>query len=307
MSSQLITVDEFLQSSGMNYSSVQESFFRAYNPSSGATSATIGKVGNILTLIVVGGANAHSSTFDLTNAAYDTLAELIAAIKALNKGWIINQISVGDQLTADLYDFGTASVLTAATEYTALGFNRAMITAMIEASSDFVERYCKRKFLTPASAITEYYHGDGGQYLQLENYPIVSITSLKLWEYELNAASYTFTEHTEFEQIPESGRIYMAGGFSRGLKNHQVVYKYGYSVADMPEDLKAAVKMLTKQQYQLKDKAGIASETIGRYSVSYGGASTGSGAGAFFMGSAVDPQVLSLLAPYRRLDRVRRY
>lgn len=57
------------------------------NAAANAVSAQAWVRSNTLSLKIVGGASAGTSTFDLTNASYDTLAELIVGINLLSSGW----------------------------------------------------------------------------------------------------------------------------------------------------------------------------------------------------------------------------
>lgn len=59
------------------------------NTSSDLTRATVSVdvADQEMRLLVVGGANAGTNTFDLSNASYDTIGELITAIDALGSGW----------------------------------------------------------------------------------------------------------------------------------------------------------------------------------------------------------------------------
>lgn len=61
-----------------------------HDKSAGATAVTVGITGTplTLTLAITDGDNEGSDGFDLTHASYDTLTELVAAIDALDKGFI---------------------------------------------------------------------------------------------------------------------------------------------------------------------------------------------------------------------------
>ena len=52
-----------------------------------ATAATVAIASNSMSLVITGGTNAGTTTYSLTAAAYDTLAELAAVINALAIGW----------------------------------------------------------------------------------------------------------------------------------------------------------------------------------------------------------------------------
>ena len=295
-SNALITVDELLVSMGKNRDDLSCDFFRIYNSASDATAATISIAANVLTLIVTGGTSAHSTTFDLTNALYDTITELIAAIQALNKNWVINRLTSGSELTINLQSIPITSALLVANEQTLIGFNGEYVDNIINTSSQFIENYCNRKFVS--QTFTEYYDGNNENKLLLTNFPVTVFTSLQLWDYQNQIVQETYVVHSDYEVYLEEGIIYKAGYFLYGHKNYKTIYVAGYTASTMPDDIKTAVFELSKLAYYKTDKQGIESETIGRYSVSYGSNSNAT----YFMGVAVPAYILSLLAPYRRLD-----
>ena len=93
--------------------------FTIYNNSGDADSATveIDTAADEIYLIVVGGASADDTAFDLAAAAYDTITELVAAINALGKGWVAVEMSGAQTAHADnasetLLSSGPTDVLT---------------------------------------------------------------------------------------------------------------------------------------------------------------------------------------------------
>ena len=68
-------------------------FSLSHDGSSSATAATAAVQGDTLTLTITGGAHAGSDSFDLTDASYDTVSELVSAINGLGKGWTAARIS----------------------------------------------------------------------------------------------------------------------------------------------------------------------------------------------------------------------
>lgn len=75
------------------------------NTASDASSATVEVLNNSLRLIVTGGASAGDQSFDLTNASYDTIAEVVAAIIAYGNGWTATVLSTyGAFVSVDLID-----------------------------------------------------------------------------------------------------------------------------------------------------------------------------------------------------------
>jgi len=293
-SNAIITVDDFLTSSGSSRDEFSVAALKIYNGSSDATAATVGLADNTLTLIVTGGANAGTSTFDLTNASYDTISELITGIEALSKGWIVNRQCASAQTSSDLFSFSTTSVLLQANELTLNAFNSLLIEQIINSSSSWIENFCRRKFATQTH--TEYYDGNNYIHLKLDNFPVTAHTSVALWDSQEQTVLETLTDNVDYEFYNEEGTIYKGSGWAKGTKNWRVIYTAGYSSSTMPEDLKQACMQLCNLLYNKRDKAGYNSETIGMYSVSYTSSANK------LMGVGVPDSIIGMLAPYVRYD-----
>jgi len=294
-SNALLTVDELLSSMGLTRDDIRTSCFRVYNSSSDATTATISKVGNTLNLTVTGGTNAHNTDFDLTNASYDTIGELITAIEALSKGWIIVRLSASAFTSTDLDSFGSTDALLSTNEQTLYAFNSLLLEEIINSTSTFIENYCRRKFVSQEH--TEYIDGNDRNKLRIKEFPVTVLTSVQLYDYQSETVLDTLTEHTEFELYYDEGILYKGGCWTRGRKNWKVIYTAGYTTANMPEDLKQAVNQMCSLIYTMKNKQGIKSEKIGSYSISYGAAS-----GETVMGIGIPVSVIGMIAPYKKFD-----
>jgi hypothetical protein len=221
---------------------------------------------------------------------------LITGIQALNKNWIVNRLTASSELSINLDSIPAIGALLVANELTLIGFNGLYIDSIINSASQFIENYCNRKFIS--QTFTEYYDGNDEEKLLLSNFPITVFTGLYLYDFMSAVVLQTYTVHSDYEVYTDEGIIYKPGCFGHGHKNYKVVYVAGYTMANMPEDLKTACFELAKLSYFKMDKQGIQSETIGRYSINYGGISQVT----YFMGVAVPGYIISLLAPYRRLD-----
>lgn len=139
---------------------------------------------------------------------------------------------------------------------------------LINSASDFINNFTNRKILK-RTIESEEYDGDGSFNLYLKQYPIISASEVLLWDAYNDEESYSYTEHTEYKLYLEEGYIYFRGRTSRGHKNYQITYVAGYALADVPTDLKNACAQLSGLIYYNKGKAGIKSEAIGKYSVTY--------------------------------------
>lgn len=292
----IITVDELMGSMGLDRSNLSINMISIYNSSSDATAATVTKVGDTLNLTVVTGANAHNTDFDLANASYDTIAELIAAIEALSKGWIVNRLCQSAQASTDLWNV-SVSVLLVANEEVLTGFDTLALEEIINAVSTFAEGFCKRNFTS--QAYTEYHNGHGKRRMRLNNFPVTAHTSVQSFDPYDNSVISTLTENDEYVMENTEGVIFKYSGWTKGFKNYLINYTAGYSSTTMPEDLKYAVKEMSKWLYNNRDKAGVASERIGRYAISY---STGKGGKNSIMGLDIPLHIINLLAPYKKWD-----
>ena len=293
----LLTQDELLSALGMDRYNMSINMLAIYNGSSGATAATVSKTGNVLTLTVTGGANAGTETLTLTDADKDTMSELVTAIEALSKGWVVNRLCVAAMPSTDLNNV-SVSCLAAANETILVGFNSLLIDETINAVSAFATKFCRRTFLSSVP-LTEYHDATPDNYLKLDSFPIVAITSVDSWDWTLDASSDSLTNHDDYESNDDKGMLYNPNGWDngRGTKAWKVVYTAGYTAATMPEDLKQGIKDLCSYIYFKRSKQGIKSERIGAYSVAYS-----EGSGAKISGITIPAEMINFLLPYRKLD-----
>jgi len=293
----LITQDELIDSMDLNRDEIRKACFRIYNGSGDATAATITVSANTLTLVVTGGVNAHNTAFDLTDAAYDTIGELLTAIEALAKGWVVNRKCSAAFTSADLYNIPATSVLTSQEELTLEGFNGLILDNLINAASEFAEQFTRRTLVSTAH--TEYPDGGEAKYMKLKNFPIISITSLHSWDPVMQATIQAWTEHTDYEAEYSSGMLYSAGGWKSNrndVKGWKIVYTAGYAAASMPEDLKEGVKQLCKYLYTIRQKQGYSSTSNGVLTTNYKKAEYK------VMGIYLPLDLVAFLIPYRKRD-----
>jgi len=153
-----------------------------YCPAAGATAATAEISDTLLTLIITGGASAATKTFDLTAAANDTITELVAAINAYALPatptavypWKAGAITNGSALSTDLIVTGAQSALGAANELTLRIDDNYGLTELINRSSDFIEKYCGRRFKTRSYDRVPYV-GNGRPAMVLRQYPVTRV------------------------------------------------------------------------------------------------------------------------------------
>ncbi len=283
----LITEDELMSGMDIDRNSLLAPFFEIYNSSTDATAATVSKIGNNLTLTVVGGNNESTYEIPLVNGSWSDILKLINHIHQLNRGWVCNRICSERQISINLYN-DSVSCLLSANKKTLNGFNGLILDDIINRVSKFIETYCNRVLV--AADYTEYYDGTDSAYLKLNNYPVNSYTSLESFDYQTQTVLQTFADHTDYEFYNDEGIIYKCSEFTPGHKNYKVIYNAGYTA--IPEDLKQACIEMCKLLYNKKDKTGIKSESIGNYSVTFTDDAV----------NGLPENVLALLNSYRRLD-----
>ena len=187
-----------------------------------ATTATIATTATQLTVSINGGA---AMAYTLTDAANDTLTELIAVVNAAHteielelvaglSGGTASSLLVASQSIALSTSNGTG-VLT----YTnaATGTVAALIDNMILEADYAIASYCNRaNEATGAEEFSsgsrdEYYDGNGEEVLQLRNYPATAVSSVTLVAVDGTATS-TLTSGTDYQLDSGSGRLRWIGG-----------------------------------------------------------------------------------------------
>ena len=132
-----------------------------------------------------------------------------------------------------------------------------LISGLVLAIDKRVKNYCGRCFNLETGAI-EYLDGDGTSELWLPDYPVDNVA--------INIDSdqdQVFDDDDEYEEdyvvYPEKGLIYYRLVFPCGHRNIRITHDRGYASADMPEDLKWAIKMEVKNLYHRikEDSTGL--------------------------------------------------
>lgn len=142
-----------------------------------------------------------------------------------------------------------------------------LLDALINSATDFMELYCKRRFLK-TTYTAELYDGNGTMMLFLRNFPIITVTTIH-WTYP-NVAD-DLVDKTYYKIYSAGGYIYRASGWIWGHQNIKVTYEAGYDfVANgIPPELEDICNALVNLKYNQPDRQGIKSEKMGGYAVSY--------------------------------------
>jgi len=181
---------------------------------------------------------------------------------------------------------------------------QTIIDVLVNAVTDFIENYCGRRFKQTSYSKEEYTVNDGDRVIVLKNYPVSSTAAFTL-EVRTSALNEDDWEEVDSEYYHidyDAGIIKAAGGykFVGGRRKYRVTYTAGYDydnsdtfLSDVGAgDLELACWKLCVQEFnKRKGGAGIKSERIGDYSVTY-------------RDGELDPLVQSILDKYARLEVV---
>lgn len=125
-----------------------------------------------------------------------------------------------------------------------------------------IENYCNRTF-GQATYTNEEYKGSGTEYLNLRNYPIVTLTKVEENYGSVAVASWSEVTANVYALKP-SGQIYTENGFFRVERMYRVTYTAGY--ASLPADVQYCVDTLSAHLNKMQSSAGLKKETLGEYS-----------------------------------------
>lgn len=167
---------------------------------------------------------------------------------------------------------------------------------LINLASQFIEQYTKRVLKT-ATYTSEKYNGNGTHFLQLDKYPVTTLTSVILWNTSNNSASTTYSQYTDYllQDDGSTGMIWLRQGFAQGVNNYQITYTAGYTTTTMPYDIRYACALLCYHIYKNSGKIGIDSEKIGNYSYKKSGTSSSN---ASIGGLLIPSEILAMLEMY---------
>jgi hypothetical protein len=154
--------------------------------------------------LVLTDSSAH--TIDLTNANYDTIAELIAYINANLTGWQAGRLCHSDDTVANLLVTGSLDAKGSENQQTLKISSDYLITELINRASSFIERYCNRKLLSRAYT-RECYDGNGHTRLMLKNYPVTQVTRISVGRTNAFTVKCSATTYAFFEVTPTSVKL----------------------------------------------------------------------------------------------------
>lgn len=168
----LITLEDYKSWAEIGSAELEADAFSIYCSSADATNATVKKTGNILTLVITGGADAGTNAIDLTLAANDTLGELVTEINKLS-GWVANLEGWSSAPSTDLKNTGVTHCLGADDIQTLIFYDNYILEKLIDRAGSAIESYLRRNIKT-RPYVNERYDG-GSDSIFLKNYPLTAV------------------------------------------------------------------------------------------------------------------------------------
>jgi hypothetical protein len=138
----------------------------------------------------------------------------------------------------------------------------AALSALILQCSAQIENLCQRSF--GLADYDEWYDGTGTNTLILRQFPVSSISSLKIGPLEVDQATDSVSIGYRFfgEEV-----LLNTSRFTRGRRNIHIEYSAGYSV--IPPDLELVVNKVIANTYKGKEWLGYASKSLAGETVSF--------------------------------------
>lgn len=205
----LLTIDDVKSYLDITADDLKRDAFSIYHDKTdSATATTIVVADDTLTTIVTGG-TAGTDVYDLTNASYDTLSELVAALLAsAESGWVIEQSGRDAIDTADLSSVGSTSIYGSDNTLTLTYIDNFIICDLINISTDVFETLADRRFAQRTRTERHTPKQDGT--VQIRDYPInwidyVSTTSQRAVKIRCSSSTAAFaTVSVNRDPIPGS-------------------------------------------------------------------------------------------------------
>lgn len=137
----------------------------------------------------------------------------------------------------------------------------AVLTRLISAASNYIQSWLNRDLL--AADYTERFNGTGTASLMLTNYPVLSVTSVKINGLTIPAGSDSADGY-----FFDSDGLYLRGyRFERGVSNVLVSYRGGFET--IPAELAQATIELVSLRHKERDRIGIVSKGLAGETITY--------------------------------------
>lgn len=169
----------------------------------------------------------------------------------------------------------------------------ALLTVLVASASKMIQTFLDRDVIQ-ATYTSEIYRGCRSSMLYVRQYPIVTVTSVKLYDKYSKTDVYTYTVDIEYRIEPDHEEsIEMFGGW--GGEEYRITYVAGYAVAGevsaIPADIELACNMLVSHLFNGIGKENISQWSAGSYSETVTNFS--------YVKTAIPPAIQMILEPHR--------
>lgn len=147
-----------------------------HDESASATAATVQVTSTTITLVITGGANAGTDAIKFSD--YLTVTLMVAAINALNEGWVATALQAGSEATTGLTEVAATSAFGATNTQYLRGSSDYIQEQAINAASNQIERVCNRSFAS--ASYRQLYDGTGMPRLVLRQRPVTAVSRVSV-------------------------------------------------------------------------------------------------------------------------------
>ncbi|MCE2916391.1 MAG: hypothetical protein LW768_12705 [Rubrivivax sp.] len=142
----------------------------------------------------------------------------------------------------------------------------ALLTRLLDASADMIERSCNRTFA--ATIYTETRDGNGHDFMVFSNRPVTAVGSISVDGRTIPQSTGTTTGGWV---LASSWKVALRGQylFTEGVQNVTMTYTAGYASNSIPPDLTQACCLVAALAYKERDRMGISAKTIGGENISF--------------------------------------
>lgn len=157
---------------------------------------------------------------------------------------------------------------------------------IIVAVQKYIENYTGRNFKADCTASARLYDGNNSQHLSIDD--CIEITKVEVGNdsygdsfTEIGTTGsdryYTLPANNEADEVPINKLFLRSRVFTYGIQNIRITAKWGWS-EEVPEDISWVATFLSASIYRTGIQgsfAGVKSERIGEYNVTFGGDTEG--------------------------------
>ena len=140
--------------------------------------------------------------------------------------------------------------------------NDALLSRLISSASDYIETYLSRRIAT--AQYQSYHDGHGGRRLVLRDYPVRSVTTLKV-----SGVAVPPSVGGAPGFVHSDTSVTLVGGyvFEKGANSVYLEYVAGYDT--IPNEIEQACIDLVSLRYRERDRIGITSKSLAGESVTF--------------------------------------